>query len=908
MRTHIVDVGVCRRQQDNPNIAWDSIKFDKTLVDMEPEQGVPRYVTVEREAHSDFMVRRGLALIVNHGFAATPGGQKDFMYKVATIAGAVQETCDQSGIIALLRAKDEYRPHIANGIRNASDAYDMFQHELWRFGIIQHSERGWYHMDAEAEHVMMMENIKPDTWIVPGRMKSFAAMGQLAETDVYRAGEATARGNLEKGADQFSTFRGKSVYEVRPYQLDVDGRKVDPLNRTRMIGDFFVVPYYELETYANGQLLHPVGEAGATQVYCCETDRFETFTWKGLMHESGLNESEMFKKIPACALPTDANVDNDQINPRIQHPYGGGAMYPDHGLNDLAKATIQNAVKIGIQNAFKVDVNSSTQFESTWGHGLHTSNLNMTQQHKLMKKAVCEVATKSILECGDETVTEMNTQIHTNADGTMRPMADVAQDLHDIYIRGNETCGPLHSMISDAKELVVSHSGTRLPAGLEGACIKDQTLTAQKVEEVCAKLWLIKTLKINQNLFPQLFCLVQQLEYECDLDTKDAETLWNLLQHMQCKDQSIFKDAVKENQKYNITCEDMLNLKSTDSVVRYLFIICQLFDVPTHMLQKAEIGSTVAQYDMLCIRPFRQYTMGTGILLKKGNDLGNTFRGWADFQLTDNIIAKTHIGHFTFWHASVVTNAKCLFLAEDIFCTNYIGGEGSGVLHWHHIDEFREDPIGTMAKNNASIICLPVPIGTMDAQSKRINMNNPISLSGKLSPMLSGTCTRVHASNVCYHLKASASSYIESLLKLETRFSQDQRTHVSLSNSHNETACLLALKRISAGNVHQHGPLSTKLSEEYAKLFDFGRMNHDVDYDNCNTFETASQLINTMCFHTMQKFRNPANNRWEVTNLNTGHFGENGIYEGVKKIRCGFLDYFLKMDYQKSMAMGGLSI
>ena len=32
------------RQQDNPNIAWDLVKFDKTLIDMEPEQGVPRYV------------------------------------------------------------------------------------------------------------------------------------------------------------------------------------------------------------------------------------------------------------------------------------------------------------------------------------------------------------------------------------------------------------------------------------------------------------------------------------------------------------------------------------------------------------------------------------------------------------------------------------------------------------------------------------------------------------------------------------------------------------------------------------------------------------------------------------------------------------------------------------------------
>jgi hypothetical protein len=77
-----------------------------------------------RESHTDYMVRRGIALIVNHGilircvqlnicegFAATPDGQKDFLYKLATIAGAVQETCDQAGIVALLRAKSEYRQH-----------------------------------------------------------------------------------------------------------------------------------------------------------------------------------------------------------------------------------------------------------------------------------------------------------------------------------------------------------------------------------------------------------------------------------------------------------------------------------------------------------------------------------------------------------------------------------------------------------------------------------------------------------------------------------------------------------------------------------------------------------------------------------------------------------------------------
>lgn len=61
-------------------------------------------------------------------------------------------------------------------------------------------------------------------------MKIFASMGQKAETEYYRAGPE-ARLNLKLGEDNFNSFRQKSVYEVRPYQLDVDGRVLDPLNR-----------------------------------------------------------------------------------------------------------------------------------------------------------------------------------------------------------------------------------------------------------------------------------------------------------------------------------------------------------------------------------------------------------------------------------------------------------------------------------------------------------------------------------------------------------------------------------------------------------------------------------------------------------------------------------------------------
>ena len=41
---------------------------------LEPEQGVPRYITSKYQQHSDSLVRRGQAFIVEHGFWQTELG------------------------------------------------------------------------------------------------------------------------------------------------------------------------------------------------------------------------------------------------------------------------------------------------------------------------------------------------------------------------------------------------------------------------------------------------------------------------------------------------------------------------------------------------------------------------------------------------------------------------------------------------------------------------------------------------------------------------------------------------------------------------------------------------------------------------------------------------------------------
>tara|TARA_B100000035_G_scaffold270238_1_gene244475 strand:- start:136 stop:315 length:180 start_codon:yes stop_codon:yes gene_type:complete len=53
-------------------------RFNKTIFELEPHQGVPRYVTQESEQHSDTIVRRGLAFIIEHGFWKTELGKQHY--------------------------------------------------------------------------------------------------------------------------------------------------------------------------------------------------------------------------------------------------------------------------------------------------------------------------------------------------------------------------------------------------------------------------------------------------------------------------------------------------------------------------------------------------------------------------------------------------------------------------------------------------------------------------------------------------------------------------------------------------------------------------------------------------------------------------------------------------------------
>lgn len=228
-------------ETDDLSIKWEIFSFNRTLFDLEPNQGVPRYVTAEREARSDRLVRRGLGFIIEHGFYTTEQGRRHYLMNLRQITDAVTETAAHGVMVALLGAHQHYAQWIMEHGPRVLRPQDLQQRSRNNWGIVQKQERGLYLLDADVKDIMRYEGVSPDTLIFPSRMGMYASLVPGSETEFYRKGPG-AVANLETGPATFQTFRGLRVHESRPFDVDFIGEPYDLLVRERQIGDYHIIP------------------------------------------------------------------------------------------------------------------------------------------------------------------------------------------------------------------------------------------------------------------------------------------------------------------------------------------------------------------------------------------------------------------------------------------------------------------------------------------------------------------------------------------------------------------------------------------------------------------------------------------------------------------------------------------
>lgn len=154
--------------------------------------------------------------------------------------------------------------------------------------------------------------------------------------------------------------------------------------------------------------------------------------------------------------------------------------------------------------------------------------------------------------------------------------------------------------------------------------------------------------------------------------------------------------------------------------------------------------------DIILLRPNQTFRMASCILAKGGSDLGSTYHGHHDFMLSDDVVRKVHVGHYTFYSKSVVKRPKNYIIVENVFSQGYVGGMG---VKFHDKSSFinQSGSGGLGVGGQESLIAIAIPKGTAPT-------NNVIDITGRFAPSIYDTF-KDNSANIEEHYPGSGNVY-----------------------------------------------------------------------------------------------------------------------------------------------------
>ena len=721
-------------QTDALHVKWDIWKFNHTLADLEPEQGVPRFITQERESRSDSLVRRGLAFMIEHGFYKTAEGQEHYMMNLRQIVDAVQTTVYYGVLQALLNAKNHYKESALEKGYSMTQMEDVMRTSRERWGIAQKTERGMYVLDARIKDDMAREQVVPNIWVFPPRMAIYLTMVPSAEV-VYSQRGPQAADNLEKGPANMLTFRGSAVHEAHGIDVDFAGEPRDMLTRDRMIGSYFTMYDHIPVTTLSSKSY--TSDMRSTYIFDMNADKFKKITL-----ESALMNSDFDAWVRWCnadrAIPTIGDLES--VASGVQR---GGV---DDGFFDRAKM--------------------SKSFFLRWVNG--------------------------------------------NLDGQDRGVVDGGHLLGYTGSGGKFTAMSLPDP-TDMKNTVIVKTHAHFTKNFKLVAAADEKAT-KAVEDA------------------RTF-LATALDSEANAKTKKAKLMFAE------KTTSAKAALVAAETGYAQSLERQSHIDYKATAAQFESSGAPLEEgLEINLFNKATMMSLIA-YNIripvafILARPFQRYLASSAILAKGGKDLGITYHGHHDFQLTDDVIHKVHTGHYTFYSKTVIRNPNHFAIAEDVFCTGYRGGEGTTFFS---------------PKGNDGGVTIERAVQTGDAENRSI-----------FSMVISG--------------ERRGSDFADRVIN-----------PISITGKHIE-ADVNGVTGLTEGATY---PSAAFYQEHYNMNF------WDMGHEDEDRFEQEYEKVNRCCFQGRQQIYNWTKGDFSNEIMETGHWGSGGTYEGARAARTG-RDVFL---------------
>ena len=329
-------------------IKWNVWNFDEGMASRVPYESAARTLQQSKRSFAGYMVRQGMAIVLEHNFMMTPKGRENFKNQLNQLIGSIQYTNDLDVHMALVLA-----PSYQKTMRERYYTLDKSPSQICRefvdlFGMMQKNVNALDILIEEGKAILRTWGGPMPDFLLCNSKLTFQMTMTPEKTNYITQGTDGVK-RLRQGPD-LGSYRGLSVIHSRSFAMEVGQHPRDILRRRVRTAE-----YYRILPDKNNHKRE-------FEFYNEERDTWFTLTFQDLLriarhiHEEGADENtaavdrafhvlsnSTVKKEPAGLLKATARMPMTKAFPSLGVYVQSGDLSRDENvLIELGKALLES--------------------------------------------------------------------------------------------------------------------------------------------------------------------------------------------------------------------------------------------------------------------------------------------------------------------------------------------------------------------------------------------------------------------------------------------------------------------------------------------------------------------------------------------------------------------------------------
>ena len=199
-------------------IKWNVWSFDEGMASRVPYESAARTLTQSKRSFAGYMVRQGMAIVLEHNFMMTPKGRENFKNQLNQLIGSIQYTNDLDVHMALILAPSYQKTMSERYYSTDKSPSQMCREFADLFGMMQKNVNALDILIEEGKAVLRTWGGPMPDFLLCNSKLTFQMTMTPEKTNYITQGIDGVK-RLRQGPD-LGTYRGLSVIHTRSFAME----------------------------------------------------------------------------------------------------------------------------------------------------------------------------------------------------------------------------------------------------------------------------------------------------------------------------------------------------------------------------------------------------------------------------------------------------------------------------------------------------------------------------------------------------------------------------------------------------------------------------------------------------------------------------------------------------------------